>query len=170
MNESDAQPLDDAQRWARLTDKQRACLDLLLERKTSKQIARELNIAKPTVDQRIASARRNLGASNRDEVAIIYARLKAMYDRVIYDPVQLPQTPSLMPTIVSDVGEPDGLTLKESTSDLGAPSGEFPPFKDLWRHSSIARILTVAILVVTMAMFLLASLGIAQALSQLLSD
>src|SRR3546814_11183815 len=54
---------DDAARWARLTEKHRACLDLLLDHRTSKQIARILGIAKPTVDQRIAAARFILGAS-----------------------------------------------------------------------------------------------------------
>src|SRR3546814_1772175 len=44
---------DDLARWLRLTEKQRACLDLLIERKTSKEIARILGISKPTVDQRI---------------------------------------------------------------------------------------------------------------------
>src|SRR3546814_10277835 len=43
---------DDAARWARLTEKHRACLDLILDHRTSKQIARILGIAKPTVDQR----------------------------------------------------------------------------------------------------------------------
>src|SRR3546814_10544321 len=58
---------DDLARWLRLTEKQRACLDLLIERKTSKEIARILGISKPTVDQRITAARIILGAANRDE-------------------------------------------------------------------------------------------------------
>src|SRR3546814_3854238 len=62
---------DDLARWLRLTEKQRACLDLLIERKTSKEIARILGISKPTVDQRITAARIILGAANRDEAALI---------------------------------------------------------------------------------------------------
>ncbi len=58
MVDSHASPMPtDAERWARLTEKHRACLDLLLDHRTSKQIARILGIAKPTVDQRIAAAR-----------------------------------------------------------------------------------------------------------------
>src|SRR3546814_5832752 len=76
---------DDLARWLRLTEKQRACLDLLIERKTSKEIARILGISKPTVDQRITAARIILGAANRDEAALIYARLKQLYDRITYD-------------------------------------------------------------------------------------
>src|SRR3546814_19895036 len=76
MDELGSRESDDAERWSRLTEKQRACLDLLVERKTSKQIARELGIAKVTVDQRIRAARNILSASDRDETAIIYSRLK----------------------------------------------------------------------------------------------
>ena len=60
--------------WEQLTDKQRACLDLLLERKTSKEIAIILGISKWTADQRIASARSILGAQDRDKAAIAYER------------------------------------------------------------------------------------------------
>src|SRR3546814_20011398 len=81
MTDSGSQPSDGTARWSRLTDKQRACLDLLLERQTSKQIARRLDISKQAVDLRITTARNILGAANRDEAAIIYARLRQTYDR-----------------------------------------------------------------------------------------
>lgn len=71
---------------ARLTDKQRACMQLVVMRKSSKEIARELGIAKPTVDQRISSARQILGARDRNEAALIFARVSNEYDRIIYDP------------------------------------------------------------------------------------
>lgn len=77
---------DDLSRWSRLTDKHRACLDLAIERKSSKEIARVLQISKPTVDQRITSALKILEADDRDEAVVIYARLKAIYDPVTYDP------------------------------------------------------------------------------------
>src|SRR3546814_1122853 len=99
MDELGSRESDDAERWSRLTEKQRACLDLLVERKTSKQIARELGIAKVTVDQRIRAARNILSASDRDETAIIYSRLKPIYDRVIYDPVDLPRHQYSVPSI-----------------------------------------------------------------------
>lgn len=82
---------DGLSRWSRLTDKHRACLDLVVERKSSKEIARVLQISKPTVDQRITAARKILDAADRDQAAVIYARLKSVYDRVTYDPVQLPR-------------------------------------------------------------------------------
>ena len=76
---------------ARLTEKQRACMQLVVMRKSSKEIARELGIAKPTVDQRIASARQILGARNRDEAANMFARYGDIYDRVPYDRHVFPQ-------------------------------------------------------------------------------
>ena len=80
MTDSGSQPSDEPLRWARLTGKQRACLDLLLERQTSKQIARHLQISKQAVDLRITTARHILGAANRDEAALIYARLRQTYE------------------------------------------------------------------------------------------
>src|SRR3546814_12996890 len=62
--------LDDLARWSRLTEKHRACLDLLLERMTSKEIARVLDVAKATVDQRLTAARSILGVTSRDKAAI----------------------------------------------------------------------------------------------------
>tara|TARA_R110000868_G_scaffold301683_1_gene562109 strand:+ start:8718 stop:9098 length:381 start_codon:yes stop_codon:yes gene_type:complete len=109
---------DDLSRWSRLTDKHRACLDLVVERKSSKEIARILQISKPTVDQRITAARKILGAADRDEAAVVYARLNSVYDRVTYDPVQLPPAPVLVPSHFSD-GDPSSVLL---LSDSIAPS------------------------------------------------
>src|SRR3546814_14184128 len=81
MTDSGSYPSDEAARWARLTDKQRACLDLLLERQTSKQNARRLNISKQADDLRLTTARDVLGAANRDETAMPYARLRSTCDR-----------------------------------------------------------------------------------------
>src|SRR3546814_4019863 len=114
MTDSGSYPSDEAARWARLTDKQRACLDLLLERQTSKQIARRLNISKQAVDLRLTTARDVLGAANRDETAILYARLRSTYDRIPCDPVILPPRPELVPSDFPD-GNPRS---EEHTSEL----------------------------------------------------
>lgn len=166
---------DDKEQWCRLTDKQRACLDLLLERKTSKQIARILGISKPTVDQRITLARKTLGADNRDEAAMTYGRLKALYDRIIYDPVQLPSHPVLVPSHFPD-GDPDPvLTLNDSRS-FNFRTGEgareqFSPFRELWRHdhSLQGRVIIMVAMLTALVLILLSALGIAQALTQLIS-
>lgn len=76
MTDSETPPSDDDIRWTRFIEKQPACLDLLLEWLTSKQIARRLDISKQAVDLRLTTARDILGASNRDETATLYARLR----------------------------------------------------------------------------------------------
>lgn len=67
-----------------LTAKQREVLDLVLQHKTSKEIARALGISPDTVDQRISFARKKLGASSRNEAALIYANLTDSYNRSVY--------------------------------------------------------------------------------------
>ena len=105
MMEGSQSSTADRVRWDRLTEKQRACLDLLLERRTSKQIAIDLDISKPTVDQRLTTARHILGATDRHDAARRYARLKRLYDRITYDPVDIPPPPSLVPSDFAD-GDP----------------------------------------------------------------
>ena len=172
MDEVGSQTAGDAERWARLTDKQRACLDLLVERKTSKQIARELDIAKVTVDQRIRSARDILGASNRNEAAIIYAALKPIYDRMIYDPVGLARSLPALPIDSPNGSKPAAKVLTNPLSAMGRLPRRRSPFKDLWRRDKSPSyvIAMTAILVIALAIFALTGLGIAQALTQLISD
>jgi DNA-binding CsgD family transcriptional regulator len=70
---------------AGLTAKQREVLDLLIEHKTSKEIARRLQISHHTVDQRIQFAKEKLGATTRNETAAIYRRLLEICGQVTYD-------------------------------------------------------------------------------------
>lgn len=70
--------------FAELTIKQREVFDLLIEHKTSKEIARLLRISPHTVDQRIQIAKDKLGARNRNEAAAIYRRLVETYDQMTY--------------------------------------------------------------------------------------
>jgi DNA-binding CsgD family transcriptional regulator len=59
---------------ASLTDKQREVLNLLLEHKSSKEIARSLRISPYTVDQRITAVRQKLGVATRSDVARAYSQ------------------------------------------------------------------------------------------------
>src|SRR3546814_17218167 len=113
---SGSEPSGGGALWCCLTDKQRACLDLLLERQTSKQIARRLNISKQAVDLRLTTARDVLGAANRDETAILYARLRSTYDRIPCDPVILPPRPELVPSDFPD-GNPAAVLKLPDRSD-----------------------------------------------------
>lgn len=63
------------------TDKQRRVLDLLIEHKTSKEIARALGISPYTVDQRISLARAKLGVSSRNELAARYQAMRNTSDQ-----------------------------------------------------------------------------------------
>ena len=67
---------DPAEVLSDLTDKQIEVLDLLLQHKTTKQIARELQIAPNTVDARIATVREKWGTVDRKATARVYAHLR----------------------------------------------------------------------------------------------
>ena len=58
-----------------LTEKERAVLDRVINRHTTKEIARDLSIAPNTVDMRVKSARAKLGARDRNDIARIYQGL-----------------------------------------------------------------------------------------------
>ena len=101
---------------AGLTAKQREVLDLLIEHKTSKEIARQLGISPHTVDQRIQFAKEKLGASSRSEVAQLYRRLIEICGQLTYQESRIaassafaPQEPSLTYSISSIGNPPAGL-------------------------------------------------------------
>src|SRR3546814_6491146 len=87
-----------------------------------------------TVDQRIRAARNILSASDRDETAIIYSRLKPIYDRVIYDPVDLPQPQNSVPSIDTNGSAFKAIALSEHMTSVVEPPRRPSPFKALWRH------------------------------------
>lgn len=166
MDDSHGLLADDAERWARLTDKHRACLDLLLDHRTSKQIARILDIAKPTVDQRLAAARGILGASNRGDAAMRYARLRAVYDQIIYDPVQVPQRRNLVSSDFAN-GDTDETTAPYEGASLLRRS----PFGDYWRpdRPPTTRATIMAVILVLTVFLVLSGLVIGDVLTRLIS-
>lgn len=171
MSDSGSQPSDDDTRWTRLTEKQRACLDLLIERQTSKQIARHLDISKQAVDLRLTTARDILGAASRDETAMIYARLRQTYDRILYDPVILPPRPELVPSHFPDGNPAHVVDLHSSSAAEAGRSGSNPPFGISWRRDyrpTTRLAIMVALLLLTLVT-ILAGLAIGQSLTQLLS-
>jgi len=64
-----------AQSPLHLTEGQKACLRLVVQHQTSKEIARTLGISPFTVDQRLDAARRKLNATSRKEAAKLFATL-----------------------------------------------------------------------------------------------
>ena len=161
---------------ARLTDKQRECMQLVVLRKSSKEIARELRIAKPTVDQRIASARQTLGARNRDEAALIFARATQIYDPVIYDPARIPVSGPSVDMSLQEVQPRVGLVLEEPATI---------PFSGVLEHQRIVRpyfpwgnfgdigtefrLLIIAGLTLGILVIVLIGLAVAQSISGLLT-
>lgn len=74
-------------RQPELTEGQKACLRLVNDHRTSKEIARILGISPFTVDQRLDAARRKMNASSRAEAARLFALAEEgqISDPLVYD-------------------------------------------------------------------------------------
>jgi DNA-binding CsgD family transcriptional regulator len=74
-----------------LTEGQKACLRLVDEHHTSKEIARILGISPFTVDQRLDAARRKLNAASRKDAAKIFAAMERgeISEPLVYEARQL---------------------------------------------------------------------------------
>lgn len=163
--------IDQAERWQRLTLKQREVLDLVLERKTSKEIARILGISMHAVDLRLTNARITLAARNRADSALIYERLRETYGKMTCHFPLLPDEPNAMPAMLSDEA-----SMAETGAD-GSPkkdpiqTGYDALFRDIRRrdHGVSRRTAFMVFIVGVMVVVILVGLGIAQALSKLIS-
>lgn len=164
----------ESSRVANLTAKQRECLHLVVLRKSSKEIARILEISKPAVDQRLVSARRVLGASTRAEAALIYARASGTYDRILYDPVGIPLHETHGPEGLLDEG-----SRLSKLDEVAIPCG-CDPDHDLnvwpqilketegnWRIAQ--RIAIIIVLTIGILAIVLIGLSVSQSLSSLLT-
>ena len=165
---------DEIERVANLTTKQRECLHLVVQRKSSKEIARILNISKPAVDQRLDGARRTLGVATRDEAAVIFARTSGTYDRIIYDPAYVP-IEQVSDAVNAQSDGSDSFILEEAANPYG-----FEPSRGL-NHFSIApeepsgdigtiqRIAWIVAMTIGILAIALVGLSVSQSLSDLLS-
>ncbi|WP_089131916.1 helix-turn-helix transcriptional regulator [Sphingorhabdus sp. SMR4y] len=161
-------------RVAKLTAKQRECLHLVVLRKSSKEIARILEISKPAVDQRLVSARRVLGAATRDEAALIYARASGTYDRILYDPAGVPFDDDSGPEASQD--ERSGSSLLEEVSipyemdaeqDLNVWPQILKESESSW--GTAQRLAIIVILTIGILAIVLIGLSVSQSLSDLLT-
>jgi DNA-binding CsgD family transcriptional regulator len=162
-------------RISRLTEKQRQCLHLVVLRKTSKQIARELGISKPTVDQRIANARDILGVDSRDAAEILFAKYDEKYDRVIYDPVQVPALHEITDTNFQETHINGGLKLEEAAIPYSGVS-EYQTSNKMGFFGNLSsdlnttkRLLTIVGITVGILCIVLIGLAVAQSISGLLT-
>lgn len=80
--------MDLAARVARLTSGQRACLELVDDHATSKEIALRLGISRHTVDARLRQAMQILGVTSRREAAVIWRAASGSeeYQQFAYQP------------------------------------------------------------------------------------
>tara|TARA_R110000824_G_scaffold211072_3_gene397025 strand:+ start:11076 stop:11591 length:516 start_codon:yes stop_codon:yes gene_type:complete len=164
----------ESSRVAKLTAKQRECLHLVVLRKSSKEIARILKISKPAVDQRLIGARKVLGASTRDEAALIYARASGTYDRILYDPVGVPFDDAFGQGGPQD--ERSSPSLLEETSspydvDVGHDLNFWPQIlkepESNW--GTVQRIAIIIVLTIGILAIVLIGLSVSQSLSSLLA-
>jgi DNA-binding CsgD family transcriptional regulator len=153
-----------------LTTKQREVLDLLLHHKSSKEIARSLNISRYTVDQRITGARQKLGLSSRSELARAYSQWLDICEETAYEPSHVanddnssqvtPRDQSADPVFMLSDATSISMELPwhlqpEPPSGLEAIDGRFGIF---------GRVLVIPVLAVLLALLALAMTAIAMIL------
>jgi len=154
-----------------LTDKQIAVLDLLCEHRSSKQIARALEIAPNTVDQRINSVRAKFGTPDRATTVREYQRLRRLcgestYGSMVVDErYQVPLTSRrdevLRPVFtLHDAANFDGYWTGEPVSAPGSRGSLF------WGR--VARFEMIVKLTLGMAVAIAAMVGIANGLNDLI--
>jgi DNA-binding CsgD family transcriptional regulator len=79
-----------------LTDRQIACLRMVADHMTSKEIARVLSISPYTVDQRLDAARRKLNVASRKQAALLFVQSEAataISEALVYEPQPLARDP-----------------------------------------------------------------------------
>ena len=91
---------------------QRDCLRLVYHHKSSKEIARELDISPHTVDQRLRVAMRKLGVDNRKKAALMFATAsgETTYQSLRYQ----------SPQIAAVISAPHDRTHNDRAKDSGA--------------------------------------------------
>ncbi len=156
-----------------LTQKQRDCLHLVVLRKSSKEIARALNISKHAVDQRVTTARLRLGAGSRDEAALIFARHSGTYDRVLYDPLGIPTNAFLEPEQGSEEQFEEQYVLSDSSETVSFVDAHFASKLALYPFSSRdlsapVRLGLITCMILMILVATLISLSVAQSLAKLL--
>lgn len=159
---------------AGLTDKQREVLDLLIEHKTSKEIARLLGISPHTVDQRIFFAKEKLGAASRNEAAAAYRRLIAVSGRMTYENSRI-AAPAATAESVSGLLAGRVLALRQQ--ELSQPESAALTELDFrvvpeWfdgRYGTLVRLSAIIAIAVFMVILVLGGLAIFSQLSEMMA-
>lgn len=131
--------LDLEARVARLTAGQRACLELVDDHATSKEIALRLGISRHTVDARLRQAMQTLGVSSRREAAVIWRAASGTepYQSFAYQSprIELPRDDAEIAAIASRPEAVDGSDVRADFSyadrdlDLSSPPSPRAPVR-----------------------------------------
>jgi len=156
-----------------LTEKQREVLDLLIEHKTSKEIARLLGISPHTVDQRIFFAKEKLGAASRNEAAAAYRRMVGVSGRTTYENSRI-AAPAL--TAQGGSGLLAGRGLAFRRPELSQPEGQALTELDFrvvpeWfdgRYGTLVRFSAIITIAVFLVILVLGGLAIFSQLSEMM--
>jgi DNA-binding CsgD family transcriptional regulator len=155
-----------------LTEKERQVLDLVIQHKPTKQIARELGVAPNTVDMRLRSAREKLGTPDRNAAARAYTSLLAACGKPTCGFPVMDEIEDVTLTEVTDRKEAATFVLQDvGWIDRPAPwNTMIEPTSGLEalgdRLGGVARLALVIGLAALLALTVLATFAIAEALSQ----
>jgi DNA-binding CsgD family transcriptional regulator len=159
---------------AGLTAKQREVLDLLIEHKTSKEIARELGISPHTVDQRIQFAKEKLGASSRSEVALLYRRLIEICGQLTYEDSRIAASADLADNGPgTQAGPLSALRRRERTypDQPRETEADYPVVPELFegRYGTLIRLGAIIAIAVFLVILVLGGLAIFSQLSEMMA-
>jgi DNA-binding CsgD family transcriptional regulator len=138
---------------AELTEGQKACLRLVDDHHTSKEIARILGISSFTVDQRLDHARRKLNAANRKDAAKAFAamELNGISEPFVYETQQLEpklfgDNPVVPPNAVEQMFS--GMKARISVPPIGGARHKLSRPEIISQSLYIAFVSTVAVLLI----------------------
>jgi DNA-binding CsgD family transcriptional regulator len=159
---------------AGLTAKQREVLDLLIEHKTSKEIARELGISPHTVDQRIQFAKEKLGANSRSEVALLYRRLIEICGQLTYEDSCIAAPADIAESSPgTQAGPLSALTRRERAypAQPRETEADYPVVPELFegRYGTLIRLGAIIAIAVFLVILVLGGLAIFSQLSELMA-
>ena len=157
-----------------LSQKQREALNLLVKHMTSKEISRTLSISPHTVDQRIESAKRKLGAASRGELAQKYQNLLILCQPLAYEDSHM-ATPVL--TLQDqNCTDPEQLLIQDSPPEIlqFAPEWSESDFRVVpklfeGRWGGLARLGAIAAIAFLIVASVLGGIAIFQVLSALIA-
>ena len=157
-----------------LTDKQREVLDLLIEHKTSKEIARELGISPHTVDQRIQFAKEKLGASSRSEVALLYRRLIEICGQLTYEDSGVAASAAIADNGPGTQAGPLSALLRRERAYPAQPretEADYPVVPELFegRYGTLIRLGAIVAIAVFLVILVLGGMAIISKLSELMT-